>query len=108
MMARMHLKHEPPPPDELVAGIRPEIAALVMRMLEKSPSDRPASAAHVVEALDGLGEVHAPTLPLESLCAPEVIGRESEVQAIRAALVRRRPGRMVLVSGMVGCGRNRL
>jgi tetratricopeptide (TPR) repeat protein len=107
-LAQLHLKHEPPPPDELVAGIRAEVANLVMRMLEKDPKNRPASASHVIEALKGLGEVRPPNLPLDNLCAPEVIGRESEVQAIRAAIRRRRPGRLIVVSGMVGSGRRRL
>jgi len=39
-----HLSETPRPPSELRAGIGPELDALLLRCLEKSPSDRPVSA----------------------------------------------------------------
>jgi serine/threonine-protein kinase len=56
-MLAAHVTEAPTP----LGALRPEVpaplAALVMRLLAKRPDDRPASAAHVLGALDALGTV---------------------------------------------------
>jgi serine/threonine protein kinase len=46
----------PPPPATIVDTIPPELDALVMQLLAKSPEDRPASAAEVAQRLRACGE----------------------------------------------------
>jgi serine/threonine protein kinase len=46
-----HLNDAPQPPAELVRGLPPELSELVVRLLEKSPADRPDRAAAVQAAL---------------------------------------------------------
>jgi serine/threonine protein kinase/lysophospholipase L1-like esterase len=46
--------HEPPPPAQLDPGIPRELSALVMKLLEKDPARRPASADDVVDVLSAL------------------------------------------------------
>jgi serine/threonine protein kinase len=45
---------EPPPVRELAPDVPPEVEALVMRMLAKTPAARPADGAAVLAALDAL------------------------------------------------------
>jgi serine/threonine protein kinase/tetratricopeptide (TPR) repeat protein len=46
------LKKQPLPPSQRVEGIPPRLEAICLRALAKSPSDRPASAAALGQALD--------------------------------------------------------
>jgi serine/threonine protein kinase len=47
--------HEPAPdPREIDATVPAELAALILRMMAKSPAERPANAAEVGEALRSL------------------------------------------------------
>jgi hypothetical protein len=108
-LARLHLEHVPPPPDEVVAGVPPAAAALVMRLLEKDAAARPATAWIVAEALGRLlGDGGADPAGPGDLCAPELVGREDEVARLRAFLDDRLPGRVLLVSGPEGAGRERV
>ena len=49
----MHLFGEVTPPRERVPGVSPELDAIVMRLLQKEPADRYASAQEVARALAG-------------------------------------------------------
>ncbi len=49
-----HLNRTPAPVSELRPAVPPELAALVMRCLEKHPADRPQSAGEIREALEAL------------------------------------------------------
>lgn len=108
-LAQLHLEHVPPSPDELVAGVPAAAAAIVMRLLEKEAVARPATASLVADALDRLlGEAGVePAGPLD-LCVPELVGRESEVERIRAFLDAPVPGRLILFQGPLGTGRERV
>ena len=76
----------PPPPLEDALSPEdlppPSVRALVDRLLQKSPDDRPGSAAEVGRQVDqllielGLGSVAAPTL--DALSDAEVVDRESD------------------------------
>jgi eukaryotic-like serine/threonine-protein kinase len=54
-----HLYEKPDPPSKRVPGIPAALEALVLQMLEKDPSKRPASAADVVDALDAMTDIPA-------------------------------------------------
>jgi serine/threonine-protein kinase len=58
-----HMTVSPEPVDRRRPGIPRALAALVMRCLEKRPSDRPQSASEVVDTLDKViaGEAEGPT-----------------------------------------------
>ncbi|MEC7946549.1 MAG: protein kinase [Myxococcota bacterium] len=108
-LARLHLEHVPAAPDQVVAGVPPDAAALVMRLLEKDASGRPATAWVVVDALDRLlGEAGADPVSPSDLCVPELVGREAEVGRLRAFLDDPTAGRVLLVSGREGAGRDRV
>jgi tRNA A-37 threonylcarbamoyl transferase component Bud32 len=53
-LLELHL-HAPPPRPSERCGCAPAIDALVLRCLAKSPADRPASMAAVIEAIDVIG-----------------------------------------------------
>jgi len=46
--------HNPPPPATINPGVPPALSALIVRLLEKEPDRRPASASEVVDALTGI------------------------------------------------------
>lgn len=48
-----HLRTEPTPPRRLRPDVPQHLDALIMRLLQKRPEDRPSSCAEVIEALDG-------------------------------------------------------
>jgi serine/threonine-protein kinase len=48
---KMHCNDEPPAPSKLRRGVPAELDALVLRLLRKSPADRPASAEDLVVSL---------------------------------------------------------
>jgi tetratricopeptide (TPR) repeat protein len=53
-VAYLHAHQPPPDPREIDANIPAELAALILRMMAKQPTDRPASAGEVGEALRSL------------------------------------------------------
>jgi hypothetical protein len=94
--------------------VDPALTAIILRLLERDPSDRFASAAELVAALYAAsGE----TLAEEPLAArasylhlPVVVGRERETQALSARLeaARRHGSRAVLIGAPAGVGKSRL
>lgn len=79
---RAHLEQEPPP---LPASVPPALAALVRRMMAKSPLERFGSAN---EALAGLGFDAESTEEGSAVFQPPVAGRDAEIAAVDAALGR--------------------
>lgn len=104
-LARMHVAHRPTPPRRLVPELPPGLEALVLRLLEKDPADRPTGAAAVRDVLRAhAGGEAAATLPGNE----RLVGRAREVSALRGSLQKARPGRLALVVGPPGSGRSRL
>jgi predicted ATPase/signal transduction histidine kinase len=116
-----HIARTPVPPGERVAGLPPMVDAIVMRLLAKDAADRYQTAAGVeadlrrcltawvahgrIDAFN-LGERDVP----DRLLMPETLyGRETEIDALRAAFERvltQGTTELALVSGYAGIGKS--
>lgn len=83
----------PPPADQLQPAIPGEVSRLIMRCLEKDPSDRPASAAEIVEGIDSLArkfgiQLEEPPLgaKVQNLSTPIRTRRHAAIAAAESAL----------------------
>jgi PAS domain S-box-containing protein len=119
-----HVTQRPPSPAERAPGIPPEIAAIVMRLLEKAPEDRFQSGKAVAEALRqcrdstddttdaGGSRSRRPQPWLQfTRCGGALYGRDLERAALRDAFERVRRGgacEVVAVSGYSGVGKSSL
>lgn len=94
IIARQHLEYTPPPPIVVVPTVPEALSALVMRLIEKDPANRPAGARAVVDWLH-------PWLPRrdELQTAPARIGRGDQLAMVDAILDRAEAGRTVLFAG---------
>src|SRR5205807_2229078 len=93
-LLRAHIAERPAPP----AGVAPDLAAIVLRLLAKEPVERYQSAAEVLEDLG----VEAPPGIGGNLLTSPMVGREPELTALteRLAAIREgRPGGTALVRG---------
>ena len=106
-LARKHVEKPPRPPRELVPALPESVEQLILRLLEKEPEKRPPSAQWVAEAIRGRKSARADSAGI-SLASPRLAGRDAELQAISARLMKPKPGRLVLVVGPPGSGRARL
>ncbi|HLM30841.1 MAG TPA: AAA family ATPase [Solirubrobacterales bacterium] len=111
-----HLSSEPVPPSRHRPEVPPPLDELVLALLAKAPEDRPENAAVVRRALahaaDHLGEPAeppAPENPLESLAGGIFVGREHELEEMRAVLedALHGQGRLLLLTGDPGIGKTR-
>jgi predicted ATPase len=116
-----HLNAEPVSPRRHEPAIPQGLDGLILRMLAKSPSDRPESAAAVraeLEAIaagggeDGEGEATdevAADNPLEGLAGGVFVGRDRELGEMRGALedALAGRGRLLLLVGEPGIGKTR-
>ncbi len=92
--------------------------ALIQRLLEKAPDQRPQSARAVLEALAAISAAPASTgapatedaTSLERVAGGVFVGREEETQQIRSALDRALSGQgnLLLLAGEPGIGKTRL
>lgn len=80
------LTREPEPVEKSRSDVPAALRKLIARLLQKIPSDRPASAAEVVEALDAMSVGSGETLALHPLTASSK-GRLVAVVASAALLV---------------------
>jgi ABC-type lipoprotein export system ATPase subunit len=90
------------------------LEALIMRLLAKSPEERPASAAEVLAALDAIDlaaeEGAAPhEQSLDSMAGGVFVGRRKEMGRLKAAVEEALSGhgRMVMLMGEPGIGKTR-
>src|SRR3954451_7028040 len=109
-----HTNAEPVAPSWHAAGVPEELERLILDLLEKSPERRPQGAAEVarrleqVRAEDGQGRSDEHSR-VEGLAEGVFVGREREVDKLRAgledALAGR--GRLLMVVGEPGIGKTR-
>jgi len=110
-----HVHAAPTPPSRVVPGVPRALDDLVLSLLAKRPDDRPASAAKVLALLDALDEP-APAAgedtarPLDDLREASFVGRNAELDALKAALDRAVAGRgsSRTIAGEAGVGKSRL
>jgi tetratricopeptide (TPR) repeat protein len=96
------------PPSEYVRGVPPDLDALCVELLDREPSARPDGA----EILRRLGGTRSsiPAAPMAANDLAAFIGRQSQLQALRAAYDASRAGRPVTlrVGGASGMGKSTL
>jgi len=99
------------------SDVRPELEARVLELLEKNPEDRPASAAHVKERIQGIRALPPAALtPAAPAAGPgrfvrtEFVGRTLELDRVQRAIDAAQGGHgsLVMLAGEPGIGKTRL
>lgn len=110
-----HLARVPPSPDRVRVTLPPILAAVIMKLIEKSPEKRYQSAHGLTHDLQRcLSEAHFILGQRDQaqrlIFSDQLIGREKEQAALAAALSRSSAGRaeLVLISGDAGIGKTSL
>ena len=110
-----HLNTPPVAPTWHNPDVPPALETLVLRLLEKDPASRPASASQVLEALDAItvGAPREAPSPDATPAGPDptyrhiFVGREAEVRQLHTAFDRAMSGEgsLVMVVGEPGIGK---
>ncbi len=108
---RFHLQGEVPDPLSLLPGMPPALGRILVRLLQRNPADRYASAGRL---LADLGE--ASGLPVETVLsegtvlASHLVGRGEVLAKLRSALAAAAEGRggALVIEGAEGVGKSRL
>lgn len=115
-----HLEQKPAPPSELNPYLPSSLSQLIMRLLEKSPADRPANATQVKEMIEaGLRRDFKGTtkrdpsvgkLGLAHLNSGPLVRREKELRRLDRSLKQAAGsnGTFILISGEQGVGKTAL
>ncbi|UCB52469.1 MAG: tetratricopeptide repeat protein [Candidatus Zixiibacteriota bacterium] len=115
-----HLQQKPTPPSEPNPLLPSSLSQLIMRLLEKSPADRPANAARVKEMIEaGLRQDFKETTEpersagrpgLAHLYSGALVSREEELRRLEGILKQAvgSKGTFVLISGEQGVGKTAL
>jgi len=111
----MHLEAAPPSPRSAGPAIPDPLERLVLKLLAKSPTSRPASAEAVAEHLSSILDLPAVAETrvergVDLLAPPAFAGRDRERRVIERACERAiaGAGEVVVVTGPTGSGRSRL
>ncbi len=108
-----HLNTQPVAPSRHRPEVTPALDRLILRLLSKSPDDRPQSAAEARREIEAAATAEptpeAPENPLERLAGGVFVGRDAELDRMRAELEARPggEGRLLLISGDPGIGKTR-
>lgn len=103
----------PPPPSRFAPDVPRELDVLVLSLLSLDPSQRPSTAAEVIERLNviaGLESEEVLDVGHSYLSNPRVVGRDEELRRLRELLERVVGGRSasLLIEGEAGVGKTRL
>ncbi len=116
-----HIAKQPVAPSERLASVPPQLSAIVMKLLSKSPDDRYQTAAGLeldllkcLSEWDSRGRIEPFPLGLsevpDKLLFPgRLYGREREIETLRAAFSRvaaTATSELVLISGYSGIGKS--
>jgi eukaryotic-like serine/threonine-protein kinase len=105
-----HATTPPPPFDQHVLGVAPELAALVLRLLEKPSQARPGYADEVATAFRALGAPAPPDLPPPRILLhrPRYVGQRHAMTALQERLAALPEGGSVIgLRGSSGSGKTR-
>ena len=111
---RMHLDEEVRPPSSINPSVPPELEQIIMRLLEKDPRHRYASAAALLHAVAVAAGKKADAGEMlvgrGELFAAPLIGRKSEVAQLASMIdeAREGNGNGVIVVGAEGMGKSRI
>jgi Nif-specific regulatory protein len=111
---RMHLDEEIRPPSSINPRVPPELEQIIMKLLEKDPRHRYASAAALLHAVAVAAGKKADAGEMlvgrGELFAAPLIGRRSEVAQLASMIDEARAGRGngVIVAGAEGMGKSRI
>lgn len=102
-----HLHRPPRPPRELVAAVPKALEDVCLRLLQKEPGERFASAAHLLHVLEGAD--HRPFVA-NTAWPPAIVARADAIAAITNGLAAARDGQgaVILLEGASGTGKSRL
>ncbi|OGN95992.1 MAG: hypothetical protein A2Z77_08170 [Chloroflexi bacterium RBG_13_51_36] len=113
-----HINTPPVSPNWHRPDLPPALAALIMRLLEKDPNKRPASASKVLETLEAIEEGKAGELSREQsktladnpLYRRVFVGREAELRQLQSAFDAATSGQgsLTMVVGEPGIGKTAL
>jgi len=110
-LLQQQLNHLPPSPRSLGTAVPQALEALVLRLLQKEPTDRYQSAAALLGDLTALARGEELVIGRRDrrklLTVPTFVGRREELQRLEQALVRARLGEggLVLLEGEAGAGK---
>jgi Nif-specific regulatory protein len=111
---RFHLEGEPPDPLTLRPDLPPELARILLRLMQRDPGERYASAGRLLLDLAAAAGRSLDTLALASsegqVLASRLVGREEILGRLRGELAAAAAGRggAVLLAGREGSGKSRL
>ena len=115
-----HISTAPVAPSWHNAAVPKPLEAIILKLLEKRPEDRPESAKVVGEQLRALAGSMAPgssdgvdladANPIDRIAGGVFVGREEETQELRSGLASAIPGqgKIVLLTGEPGIGKTRM
>ena len=110
LILSQHLHAAVVPPSQFRPELPPALESVILKLLEKEPAARYASAGQVARALDSLdqpGQAHTPAaipnnLPLQ---LSTFVGRQRELDKVKSLLA---ASRLVTLTGPGGSGKTRL
>ena len=102
-----HLNAQPRPPGELVPEVPTRLEEVCLRLLEKDPRDRFASASHLLHVLGAIDQSSS----FEGAFPGRTVGRtllKAQLSEAVEQVSNRRRGRVVLLTGPSGQGKTRM
>lgn len=111
---RQHVETPPEPPRRFDQHIPEPLQAIILKLLEKEPVNRYASANQVIHAINEISGLNFPVETKETkrcyIQSGRLVGREAELAHLQGQLMRMilGQGQLVLITGAAGVGKTRL